>query len=126
MQTHQNQVTGGVWAIGHVTEVPEVKLVDWRVFEVQQANRAGRTRHFVGSVGRDYDGQNSSAIVRFDPATRRGESECGRIYQLMGRGMGIGVSADYFWAIWRRKCGATDVVDVTPEIKELLSKAGAS
>ena len=122
METPENQVAGGVWAIGPVAEVPEVKLHDWRVFEVQQADRAGRTRHLVGSVGRDYDGQSSSAIVSFDPATRRGLSERGRIYQLVGRGSGIGMNADYVWSTWKRKCGATDVVDVTPEIKELLSR----
>lgn len=112
-----------IWVISSVPhELDVIKLHDWRVYEIQQADRETRTRHFVGSVGRDDDGQNSSAIVRFDPATRRGESECGRIYQLMGRGMGIGASADYFWAIWRRKSGATGVIDVTPEIQKLLSK----
>lgn len=125
MQTPQAQMTGSVWAIGIVSEVPEVKLHDWRVFEVQQADRTGRTRHFVGSAGHDDDGQCSFAIVRFDPATRRGLSELGRIYQLIGRGTGIGGSADYFWAIWKRKAGARDVVDVTPEIEVLLTKQEA-
>jgi hypothetical protein len=74
-----------------------VKLCDWRVFEVAQADRNARTRHIVGSVGRDYDGQSSSAIVRFDPATCRGLSEHGRIYQLVGRCFGIGMNAAYVW-----------------------------
>ncbi len=121
MQTPHDQVTGGVWAIGPVASVPEVKLLDWRVFEVQHADRAGRTRHFAGSIGWHYDGQVSSAIVSFDPATRSGTTESGRTYLLVGRGSGLGLNADYVWRAWLRKCSATDVVDVTPEIEELLS-----
>ncbi len=112
------------WTIASVEEDPETKLHDWRVYEVQQADRAGRSRHFVGSVGRDYDGQCSSVIVHFDPATRRGLSELGRIYQLIGRGAGIGSNASYVWNTRKRKAGASTVVDVTPEIKELLSGRG--
>lgn len=123
MQTPESQIVGGVWTIGPVVEEPDViKMYDWSVYEIQQADREARTRHFVGSVGPDDDGQSSFAIVLFDPATRRGLSELGCIYQLVGRGTGVGDSADYFWAIWRRKAGARDVVDVTPEIAELLSK----
>lgn len=112
-----------IWEIRSISEEPDTKLLDWRVFEIQQADRAERTRHFVGSVGRDYDGQCSSAIVEFDPSTRRGLSELGRIYQLMGRGSGIGMSADYVWSNWKRKTGATGVVDVTDEIKKLIATA---
>lgn len=111
-----------IWVVPSVPNAPdEIKMHDWRVYEIQQADREARTRHFVGSVGPDDDGQCSNAIVRFDPATRRGESECGRIYQLIGRGTGISTNADYFWAIWRRKSGAIGVTDVTPEIQKLLS-----
>lgn len=117
MQDLQVQVTGGVWAIAPIAEVPEVKLVDWRVFEVQQANRGSRTRHFVGSVGWHYDGQVSAAVVHFDPATRRGTTESGRVYQLVGPGSGLGMNADYTWSAWLQRCAATTVVDVTPEIE---------
>lgn len=110
-----------VWNISSIDEEPETKLHDWRVYEVQQSDRDGRTRHFVGSVGRDCDGQSSSAIVQFDPATRRGLSERERIYQLVGRGAGVSANASYVWNEWKRKVGATEVVDVTPEIKELLA-----
>ena len=110
-----------IWSITSVKEEPETKLHDWRIYEVQQAARAGRSRHFVGSVRRDCDGQCSSAIVHFDPVTRRGLSELGRIYQLVGRGSGIDANASYVWNTWKRKAGATDVKDVTDEIKALLS-----
>jgi hypothetical protein len=59
--------------------------------------------------------------VQFDPATRRGLSERERIYQLVGRGAGVSANASYVWNEWKRKVGATEVVDVTPEIKELLA-----
>jgi hypothetical protein len=111
-----------VWGIESIVERPEVVLKDWCVYEVQQASRTERTRHFAGSVGRDYDGQSSSAIVQFDPDTRCGLSERGRIYKLEGRGSGLGTSADFIWRTWKRKAGAQDVVDVTPEVEQLLSK----
>jgi hypothetical protein len=118
-----------VWRITSITSItsikeePEVKLADWRVFEVQQASRTGRTRHLVGSVGWHFDGQVSSAIVNFDPATRSGLSESGRVYRLVGRGSGIGMNASYVWNHWKRRAEATDVVDVTPEIEALLATA---
>lgn len=120
MQTN-SQVTGGVWAIGPVSDVPVVKLLYWRAFEVQQAGRPGRTRHFAGATGWHYDGLVSSEIVQFDPATRSGTSESGRVYQLIGRGTGIGMNADYVWQIWLDKCAATDIVDITTEVEESLS-----
>jgi hypothetical protein len=51
-----------IWNISSLDEEPETKLLEWQVFEVQQADRKGRARHLVGSVGRDYDGQCSSAL----------------------------------------------------------------
>ena len=122
MQTQKGQVTGGIWAIGPVPEVPETKLVDWRVFEVLQADRESRTRHFVGSTGWHYEGQVSSAVAQFDPATRCGITDSGRVYQLVGPGAGIGMNADYVWRTWQRKAGATGVIDVTADIEAPLSK----
>jgi hypothetical protein len=49
-------------------------------------------------------------------------AESGRIYKLIGRGSGIGINAAYVWSTWKRKTGATEVVDVTKEVEELLSK----
>lgn len=120
MQTPANKVSGGIRAIGPVPSAPEVKMLDWRVFEVQQADRADRTRHFVGSTGWHYDGQVSSAIVRYDPATRCGTSESGRVYQLVGPGSGIGMNASYVWNVWQSKAGVRDVLDVTPEVEALI------
>lgn len=120
MQTKEDQIVGGIWSIGPVTAVSGVKLLGWRVFEVQQAGHPGRTRHFVGSTGWHFDGQVSSAIVRYDPATRCGKTESGRVYQLVGPGSGIGMNASYVWNAWLSKCSATVAVDVTAEIEELL------
>jgi len=38
------------WTIASVEDEPEAKLHDWRVYEVQQADREDRTRHLAGSV----------------------------------------------------------------------------
>lgn len=99
-----------------------MKLTDWRVFEVQQAERADRTRHAVGSLWPLYDGQVSSAIVKFDAATRTATTNSGNQYELSGRDSGLGQNASYTWDFWRSRCSATDVVDVTGEYEELLLK----
>jgi hypothetical protein len=36
-----------VWNISSIDEEPETKLHDWRVYEVQQSDRDGRTRHLL-------------------------------------------------------------------------------
>lgn len=115
-------IEGGVWACAPVSESPELELRAWHVFEVQLPDRPERTRHFTGYNATDREGRASSAIVTFDAATRRGVTQSGRVYELHG-GTGFSHDGEYTWNRWLSINSATDVVDVTAEIKSLLSRS---
>lgn len=111
--------SGSIWPSSPVAVTPKVELGDWRVFEVKLPGRVQRSRHFAGSTGRDGRGKASTAIVEFDPLTRRGLTESGRVYELQSS-TGFNVNAEYVWRNWVRINRATHVVDVSPEIRALL------
>lgn len=115
------EITGGIWVCAPVSERPEIVLTDWHVFEVQLPGQSDRTRHFAGQNATDIEGRASSAIVRLDAVTRRGITSSGRVYELRG-GTGFTPDGQYTWNAWKRINRATDVVDVTPEIIELLEQ----
>jgi hypothetical protein len=116
-------VSGGVWRCSPVAEKPEVYLEDWAVYEVKLPWNEYRTRHFAGTKieRRGGSGRVSTAIVSFDPATRRGVTESGRVYELVKQRSGLMLDADYTWNHWKSLHRAADVTDVTAEVKDLLS-----
>src|SRR5450830_1279635 len=87
-------IAGGVWAIESIEETPEVRLDDWLCFELQMERRAGRSRHLVGSTGRDRHGQVSSAVCAMDPGTRKCTTKSGRVYEL-GQRKGLTADGEY-------------------------------
>lgn len=113
---------GGVWSIESIEETPEVRLDDWLCFELQMERRAGRSRHLVGSTGRDRHGQVSSAICAMDPGTRKCTTKSGRVYELGPRN-GFTADGEYTWRQWIRINQASGIVDVTDEIRKLLAGA---
>jgi hypothetical protein len=115
-------VSGGIWQCSPVSEVAEVCLEDWDVYEVKVPGRENRTRHFVGTkVDRGRSGRVSSPIVSFDSTARRGVTESGRVYELVGQRTGLGLDAEYTWNNWQQINHVTDVVNVTEEIKASLA-----
>lgn len=110
-------VIGGVWVPRSVSDEPNLRLTDWSVFEVLMRGSPKRTRHFAGTSISGREGRVSSAVESFDPATRRGVTSSGRVYELVGSGTGLGSDADYVWNRWKSICQAQDVVDVTAEVK---------
>lgn len=107
-------IEGGIWRCAPVAETPSVLIEDWAVYEVQLANEAHRTRHFVGTrLDRGRTGRVSSAIVTFDPLKQCGVTESGRVYELIGRGRGPMPDAEYVWNAWRGINGATDIAELT-------------
>ena len=112
-------VWGGVWTCAPVSERPEIILSDWQVFEVKLPGLPERTRHFAGQNITDHEGRTSSAINTIDPATGRGITGSGRIYQLRGR-PGFTSDGRYVWSRWKSINSVTDVVDVTSEIKTMM------
>ena len=115
------EIQGGVWKCAPVSERPEIVLMDWHVFEVQLPSRNERTRHFAGQNVTDNEGRASSAIVTFDPETGRGVTESGRVYQLQGR-TGFTGDGQYTWDRWKSINSATNVLDVTAEIKDSMEQ----
>jgi hypothetical protein len=103
-----------IWTLAAVTAEPEVSLSRWRIFETAEG-----TRHFVGADERDHTGRVSTAIVMFDCDSLRGETESGRIYQLIGEA-GWSSNADYVWERW---CKVNSVVSFTDVTRQLLVRA---
>lgn len=98
-----------VWNIGTVADEPTVSLLQWRILETEDGSR-----HFVGADERDLTGRVSTAIVLLDRATLRGETESGRIYQLVG-GSGRSNNADYVWHRWCKVNNVKAYADVTQQ-----------
>lgn len=119
--TFENKFEGSVWQSATVSESPVVVLVGWHVFEVKLLGRAERTRHFAGTRAQDGHGKASTPIVAFDPATRRGTTESGRVYVLEGS-TGLEVNVACAWDAFVRVNRAADIVDVSVEIKALMEQ----
>lgn len=103
-----------IWSLASVTAEPEVALSRWRILETAQG-----TRHFVGADERDNTGRVSTAIVTFDCRSLRGQTESGRIYQLVGDA-GWSSNADYVWERW---CNVNSIASHTDVTRQLLVSA---
>lgn len=79
----------------------------WRIFETVDGSR-----HFVGVDMFDSSGRVSSPIVTFDPVTRQGTTQTGRIYELVGR-KGSSLNVEYVWGRWCELYEVTSYSDVT-------------
>ncbi|AOI60671.1 hypothetical protein [Burkholderia diffusa] len=100
-----------IWRLPSADEAPDVTLSSWRIFEID----AG-TRHFVGADTLDFSGRVSSAITVFDRVTLRGQTQSGRVYQLVGRD-GWSLDAEY---VWKRWCALNDVKSYSDVTLQLL------
>ena len=103
------------WTFGTIEEEPEVRLVHWRVLEASYVDHdLSPTRHFVGAVVADRTGRVSSAIEHLDAEARRGLTQSGRAYGLLGE-PGYDSAAEYVWSKWCRINGVAAWVDVTED-----------
>jgi hypothetical protein len=85
-------------------------LSRWRIFETVDGSR-----HFVGVDMFDSSGRVSSPIVTFDPVTRQGTTQTGRIYELVGR-KGSSLNVEYVWGRWCELYEVTSYSDVTERL----------
>jgi hypothetical protein len=120
VQSSDEQLIGGIWPLGSTDENPEVVVESWAVHEVQLPNRPERTRHIVGLTGRHRDGVVSSSIVEVDATANRITTESGRTYRVIG-GTGGNLDSIYVWNRWRTENDATIPIDVTSQIKQILT-----
>ncbi|AQT53755.1 TPA: hypothetical protein U2L33_006164 [Burkholderia cenocepacia] len=105
-----------IWTLPSADEAPDVTLSSWRIFEID----AG-TRHFVGADVLDFTGRVSSAITVFDRVSLRGQTQSGRVYQLVGRD-GWSLDAEY---VWKRWCALNEVKSYSDVTSRLLADADA-
>lgn len=106
-----------IWLTPLVELAPGIHLVRWRIFQ-----RENGKSHFVGYYPAGYEGRVSSAIESFDPLTRRGVTESGRVYQLVG-GPGFDTEAMYVWELWSKARGWENCADVTDDVLAGLQAA---
>lgn len=102
-----------IWKPTSVDIEPHVRLSQWRVYEVKaDFNNSETTVHFVGDCG--YEGRVSSAVKKYDPLNKRGVTQSGRVYELVGNS-GYNGDAMHTWAGWCRVCKATQdmITDVS-------------
>lgn len=99
-----------IWTVPDPASEPSIRLVRWRIFETERAER-----HFVGFDELNREGRVSSAIRSFDPATRRGTTSSGRAYELLGE-PGHDDDARYVWNAWALLNHVPYARDVTAEM----------
>lgn len=107
----------GLWATAAVEGRPEIWLSEWQVFEVKMPRKPHRTRHFVGWSIQDRSGMVSSQVESFDPASMRGVTGSGRVYELRGR-PGWNADAEHTWRGWMRVNEVVEYADVTASLVE--------
>ncbi|MCX4156294.1 MULTISPECIES: hypothetical protein [Paraburkholderia] len=101
-----------IWKPRPASEVPKIPLSRWRIFETEDG-----TRHFVGVDMFDSSARVSSPIVTFDPATLKGKTQTGRIYELVGR-KGWSLNVEYVWMRWCELYEVTSYTDITERLLE--------
>jgi hypothetical protein len=99
-----------VWRVAPVSDESQLSLVHWRILETR-----GGARHFVGQDMRDYMGPVSTPVQKFDPALRRGITQSGRVYKLVGP-RGCSEDCRYIWTRWCQVNGIISYTDVTTEL----------
>ena len=107
-------VEGGIHLTKSVNERPTIRLQAWRVLAVEGLSHSthGVTHHFVGYDIDGGEGRASTAVQVFDPATRKGRTESGRTYELLGK-PGRDMDAQYVWNRWKKLNGTGPETDVT-------------
>ena len=95
-----------------VEQVPTVRLARWRVYETVDSGH----RHFAGHNLDLGIHRVSSAITAYDPVLRRGRTESGRVYELLGEpAPEPDADAERAWQVWCALNGVPAAVDVTHE-----------
>lgn len=95
-------IAESIWRTSSVNDEPQIKLIQW---DIKQDN-AGNG-YFVGTRADDGSGRVSTAIVEFDPERRRGRTQSGRVYELLGA-PGYSSNGEYLWSIYKVANGITE------------------
>lgn len=93
-----------VWRSASVNDEPEIQLCQWHI---KKDTNGGC--YFVGSRVDDGTGRVSTAIVEFDAEQRRGRTQSGRVYELVGP-KGRSTNGEYIWSVYKIANGITELV----------------
>lgn len=111
------------WTLTTISEAVHCTLDAWSVFEVPFDGQGNAwTRHFVGFRRESCRGRVSSPVEQFDPASRRGRTRSGKVYELAGVG-GLNPDAMATWGLWKTANAIGVERDVTAEVEALLAPA---
>ena len=105
-------ISGGIWATAPIKEEPSISLTQWKIKETTIGN------FFSGWNTRSREGRVSTRIVTYDPETKRGITESGRVYELVGES-GWNGDAEYVWARYKRIYNLVELTDV-PVLDEVI------
>ena len=102
----------GIWKATTVDITPELKLTQWRIFEVESSLWEGKSRHFCGYNLTEREGRVSSEIVSFNKENMTGITKSGRVYKLTGDS-GFNKDALYVWGIWSARNDISECIDIS-------------
>src|SRR5882757_2075224 len=90
------------WRTSSVEVLPKVKLRGWDIKKDRQGNL-----YFVGHRSSDGWLRVSTAIVEFDAEERRGRTQSGRVYELLGP-PGLTERGEVLWSAYKSAAGITE------------------
>jgi hypothetical protein len=109
-----------IWAIETISARPIYALTQWQAFDSGLGRSKGRSRHFVGAPGPDINPVISGTIVRFDPGSSCGATASQQVCRLDPE-VDLSHSGKRMWSIWLDANKASDVIDLTSEIVNLMA-----
>lgn len=109
-----------VWSVPSPDDQPEIILKRWKVMQLPNGDR-----HFVGWNAGDREGRASTKIISFDPVTRCGKTESGRLYELEGQS-GRDGDGMHTWARWMKVNNVKEFIDMSFEYQSLIDTAQPS
>ena len=116
--TFDNNKDSELWVVEALYARAQIVVREWQVFELQLANWPRLTRHFVGYEYRTKTPFVSAEIVKFDPDRAIGWDASGG-YILLVDALGSAPTQEF--SDWCTKHQASDVVDVSAEVVELMA-----
>jgi hypothetical protein len=108
------------WKLVHIEKAPTVALTDWQSFEVPVEGE-GWKLHLVGSNMNGRRGLVSTAVLAFDPVSRKFATDDGEIY-LLGEGASSpswpGIQA---WDNWKQRHDIRTWREVSVDLGRVLA-----
>jgi hypothetical protein len=109
-----------IWNVAPIDEQPELTLIGWKIYEVDNGDR-----HCSGYCEENYEGRASSKIIEFDDEKNIGKTRSGRVYKLSDKPAKMSQILDalYVWNSWLAINGLkTDQITTVGEAPQFREK----